>query len=40
MKSSCIDVFDSINCKVALDFCDKQTSSAFRATGEKTHAVK
>lgn len=39
IKRSCIDLFDEIDCRAALSFCDTQTGSAFWATGEQTCIV-
>ena len=33
MQKSCIDRFDSMDCRAAVNFCDDQLSTAMWATG-------
>lgn len=34
MQESCIDRFDAIDCRAAVNFCDSTMSSAFEASGK------
>jgi hypothetical protein len=33
MQASCIDQFDAINCRAAVNFCDSQLSTGMWASG-------
>ena len=34
MREACIDQFDSMNCRAAVNFCDSELSTAMWATGK------
>ncbi|KAF8803956.1 peptidase S10, serine carboxypeptidase [Phlegmacium glaucopus] len=39
MKKSCIDRFDSMDCRAAVNFCDDQLSKAMWATGRNVYDI-
>ncbi|KAH7909697.1 serine carboxypeptidase [Hygrophoropsis aurantiaca] len=38
-KKACFDVFDSIGCKMAMDFCSKELEDTFDATGKNPYDI-
>ncbi|KAJ6591158.1 peptidase S10 serine carboxypeptidase [Mycena vulgaris] len=39
MKAGCIDQFDAINCRAAVDFCDSQLSTGMWASGRNVYDI-
>ncbi|KAJ7326301.1 peptidase S10 serine carboxypeptidase [Mycena albidolilacea] len=39
MEASCIDQFDAINCRAAVDFCDSQLSTGMWASGRNVYDI-
>ncbi|PPQ82160.1 hypothetical protein CVT25_015138 [Psilocybe cyanescens] len=39
MRETCIDQFDSINCRAAVNFCDSELSTAMYATGRNVYDI-
>ena len=36
MRKNCIDVFDEMNCRAAVNFCDSELSTGYWASGPCT----
>ncbi|KAJ6497736.1 serine carboxypeptidase [Mycena sanguinolenta] len=39
LKESCLDVFDHINCRAAMDFCEEQLGTPFSLTGYNPYDI-
>jgi len=39
MKASCVDLFDSMNCHAAVNFCDSELGSAYHASGRNVYDI-
>ncbi len=39
MQKACVDAFDSMNCRAAVNFCDNELSTAYWASGKPLFCV-